>query len=88
MRSPTDCGFCFSNAALDFSLEPFLVFAQPATDRKARAEQALLLKRLKEMCRNGGITMGGFATDADSGDDVLHEEYSGLNLRFLRRNEK
>jgi hypothetical protein len=72
--------FVYQIQPLDPSLEPFLVYAEPATDGKARTEQAHLLKEIKEICGKGRITVGGFATDADSGYDAIHEEQERLHL--------
>jgi hypothetical protein len=68
------------------NLQPFLVFAQPLKNGKARVEQVEMLHRLKRVCGRERITIGGFATDGDSGYDSLHENQLHLNLVFCVKN--
>jgi hypothetical protein len=61
--------FVFQIQPLNPESRPFLVFVQPGADGKAREQYARLLQELKEICGRERITIGGFATDGDSGHD-------------------
>jgi hypothetical protein len=65
--------FVFQIQPLNPEFRPFLVFAQPGPDGKAREQHARLLQELKKICGRERITIGGFATDGDSGYDQWHE---------------
>jgi hypothetical protein len=78
--------FAFQIQPLNLGLQPFLIFAQRAKDGKARGDQTALLTMLKEICRQGRITVGGFATDGAPAYDAFHEEQTARNLAFFRKN--
>jgi hypothetical protein len=61
--------FAFQVQPLDSAFRPFVIFAQLAADGKARKEQMQILHELKLICGRERITIGGFATDGDSGYD-------------------
>jgi hypothetical protein len=63
-----------------------LVFGQLAGDGKASAAQVDRLKELKEICRRERFTIREFVTDRIAGDDALHEEQHGLNMRAFIEN--
>jgi hypothetical protein len=44
------------------------------------------LPTLKEICGQGRITVGWFATDGDPAYDAFHEEQPARNLTFFRKN--
>jgi hypothetical protein len=54
--------------------------AQPAADGKARKEHLQILQEMKLICGRERITIGGFATDGDSGCDPLHETQNRWNV--------
>jgi hypothetical protein len=68
------------------SVQLFLVFTQPATERKAREQHAQPLQELKIVCGRQHITIGLFATDGDSGYDELHEMQARWNLESFITN--
>jgi hypothetical protein len=78
--------FVFQIQPLDPDLRPFLVYAQPAADGKARERHAKLLSDLKVICGRERITIGAFATDGDSGYDPLHETQSKWNIDLFEQN--
>jgi hypothetical protein len=77
--------FVFQIQPLNPGLEPSLIFAPPAKDGKARGDETAFLTTLKEICGQGRITMGGFATDGDPAYDAFHEEQAARNLAFFRK---
>jgi hypothetical protein len=78
--------FVFQIQSLNPGLQAFLIFAQPAKDGKARGDQTALITAPKEICGQGRITVGGFATDGDPAYDAFHEEQAARNLAFFRKN--
>jgi hypothetical protein len=71
---------------LNPGLHPFLIFAQLAKDGKAKGDQTTLLTTLKEICGQGRVTVGEFATDGDPAYDAFREEQAAQNLTFFRKN--
>jgi hypothetical protein len=78
--------FVFQIQPLNPGLQPFFIFGQPAKDGKARGDQIALLTRLKEICEQGRITVGGLATDGGSAYEAFHVEQADRNLAFFRKN--
>jgi hypothetical protein len=77
--------FVFQIQPLDPELEPFIVYAQPRVDGKAREDHERLLQDLKLLCGKERITIGAFATDGDSGYDPLHERQHAWNLKQFEK---
>jgi hypothetical protein len=78
--------FVFQIQPLDPDLEPFIVYAHPAADGKAREDHVRLLQDLKVVCGKERITIGAFAPDGDSGYDPLHEDQFALNIKSFENN--
>jgi hypothetical protein len=77
--------FAFPIQQLNPGLHLFLMFAQLAKDGKARGDQTAVFTTLKEICRQGRTTVGGFATVEDPAYDAFHEEQGAWNLSFFRK---
>jgi hypothetical protein len=80
-----ESAFVFQIQPLNPNLSPFVVYAQPKVDGKARHEQVELLKSLKVLCGQQRITIGAFATDGDARYDVVHNQQSEHNLREFEK---
>jgi hypothetical protein len=78
--------FVFQIQPLNPGLQPFLIFAEPAKNGKARGDQTALLTTPREIWGQGCIMVGGFATNGDPAYDAFHQEQAAGNLAFLRKN--
>jgi hypothetical protein len=70
--------FVFQIQSLNPGLQPFLIFVPLAKDGKPAGDQIALLTTLKEICGQGQITVGGFATDGGPAYDVFHEDGNSI----------
>jgi hypothetical protein len=77
--------FVYQVQPLDPHLSPFVIYAQPARDGKARDAQTEALRQLKELIGRRRITIGGFATDGDPGYNELHKAQSERNMQTFVR---
>jgi hypothetical protein len=55
--------FVYQIPPIDPDLEPFVIFAHPVRDGKARFPQVEALKVLRERCSHCRLTIGAFSTD-------------------------
>jgi hypothetical protein len=82
------CAFVFQIQPLNPERSPFVIYAQPAVDEKARHSQVELLKSLKVVCGQQQITIGAFATDGDAGSDIVHNRQSEQHVREFEKNRR
>jgi hypothetical protein len=73
--------FVFHVQSLRRDLPPVIVYAEPATDGIAQAREVDLSQSLKLTASRMSMTVGIFATDGDSGCDLIHEKKSEINCR-------
>jgi hypothetical protein len=72
--------FVFQVQPLDPGFRPFVICVEPAVSGKARKEHMQILQELKLICGLERITIGGFATNGDSGYDPLYEAQDHWNV--------
>jgi hypothetical protein len=74
-KNVLQAAFVYQLQPLDPNLETCILFVHAAPDGKARKNELDTLLRIRDICSRQHLTVGAFATDADSGYDPAHEKF-------------